>query len=122
MLVTGYLTDASSLGSAAMSVYWRGRARNWRRSLRACFKNRPGKGLRARRSGWRGARREHIREKSVTDEQQSQPPRPAARPTGILLKHALSFAGWGRDGRCGSILLSWLAVTPITLKNRAQLQ
>ena len=25
----------------------------------------------------------------MTDEQRSQPPRPAARPTGIFLKHAL---------------------------------
>src|SRR5580765_6925074 len=58
-------------------------------SIRACFKNRLGKGLRARRGGWRGARREHIREKSVTDEQKSHPPPPAARPTGIFSKHAL---------------------------------
>src|SRR5213595_3543779 len=64
-------------------------------SLRACFKNRPGKGLRARRGGWRGVRREHIREKSVTDEQRSHPPRPAARPTGIFLKHALRISSLG---------------------------
>src|SRR5436190_5859708 len=73
----------------------RGRAGNrpgaWVWALRACLKNRPGKGLRARRGGWRGARREHIREKSVTDEQRSHPPRPAARPTGIFLKHALKL-------------------------------
>jgi len=45
--------------------------------LRACFENRSGKGLRARRGGWRGATRAHIREKSATEEQRSQPPRPA---------------------------------------------
>jgi ABC-type multidrug transport system ATPase subunit len=37
--------------------------------LRACFENRSGRGLRARRGDWRGATREHIREKSVTEEQ-----------------------------------------------------
>ncbi len=57
---------------------------------RACFKNRSGKGLRARRGGWRGATRAHIRQKSVTEEQRSQPPRPAARPTGIFSKPALT--------------------------------
>ena len=53
------------------------------------FENRSGKGLRARRGGWRGARRAHIREKSVTEERRSQPPRPAARPTEKFSKHAL---------------------------------
>ena len=43
-----------------------------------------------------GARRAHIREKSVTDEQRSQPPRPAARPTGIFSKHAAA----AREGGC----------------------
>jgi hypothetical protein len=37
-------------------------------------------GLRARRGGWRGATTEHIRQQSATEKQQSQPPRPAARP------------------------------------------
>ncbi len=59
-------------------------------SLGACFENSSGQGLRARRGGWRGATRAHIREKSVTEEQRSQPPRPAARPPEIFSKHALS--------------------------------
>src|SRR5579862_4086159 len=60
-------------------------------AIRACFENRSRKGLRARRGGWRGATRAHIREKSATEEQRSQTPRPAARPTGIFSKHALSL-------------------------------
>jgi len=47
--------------------------------------------LRARRGGWRGATRAHIRRKSGTEEQPSQPPGPAARPTEIILKHALKL-------------------------------
>ena len=58
--------------------------------LRACLESSSGKGLRARRGGWRGAPRAHIRKKSVTEAQRSQPPRPAARPPEILSKHALS--------------------------------
>ena len=79
--------------------------------LRACLKNRSGKGLRARRGRWRGSPRTraallcsdstkaHIREKSVTEEQQlvrrslgeggSQRPCPAARLAEIFLRHAL---------------------------------
>jgi hypothetical protein len=59
---------------------------------RVCLKNRPAMGLRARRVGWRGATKEHIREKSVTEEQRRQPACPAARPSGIFLRHALRFA------------------------------
>ena len=59
------------------------------RKVRACFENSSAKGLRARRGGWRGATRAHIREKSVTEDQRSQPPRPAARPPEIFSKHAL---------------------------------
>src|SRR5580704_15691001 len=33
--------------------------------FRACLENRSGQGLRARQGGWQGARRAHIREKSV---------------------------------------------------------
>ena len=79
--------------------------------LRACLKNRSGKELRARRGQWRGSPRTraallcsdstkaHIREKSVTEEQQlvrrslgeggSQRHCPAARPAEIFLRHAL---------------------------------
>ena len=62
---------------------------NVRKNVRACLKNRPAMGLRARQAGWRGATREHIREKSVTEEQQRQPACPAARPPGIFFSHAL---------------------------------
>jgi len=65
--------------------------------LRACRKNRRAVGLRARRAGWRGATREHIREKSVTKEQQRRPASPAARPPGILFRYAL---GRLLNGRC----------------------
>ena len=58
---------------------------------RACLKNRPAMGLRTRRAGWLGATREHIRRKSVTEEQRRQPAGPAARPPGIFFRHALSF-------------------------------
>jgi hypothetical protein len=48
-------------------------------------------GLRARRARWQGATKEHIRPQSVTEEQRSQLARPAARPPGLFLKHALSI-------------------------------
>ena len=57
--------------------------------LRACFENGPGQGLRARRGGWRGATKENIPRGSSTEEQRSQPPRPAARPPETFSKHAL---------------------------------
>jgi len=44
--------------------------------LRACFENKLGKGLRARRGGWRGATKENIPRGSSTEEQRSQPPAP----------------------------------------------
>ena len=56
---------------------------------RAYLKNRLAMGLRARRTGWQGATREHIRQKSVTEEQRRQPACPAARPLGIFFRHAL---------------------------------
>ena len=70
--------------------------------LRACLKNGPAMGLRARRVGWRGATREHIREKSVTGEQRRQsacpsPARAPARPPGIFFRDALTGqkqTGW----------------------------
>jgi hypothetical protein len=77
-----------------------------------------GVGLRARRGGWRGSprsraalvcsdsRRAHIREKSVTDEQRSQPPRPAARPPDIFSKHALRSRGYSPRARGTSPLLT----------------
>jgi hypothetical protein len=57
--------------------------------LRACFENRSGKGLRARRGGWRGATKENIPRGSSTEEQRRQPPRPAARPPELFSKHTL---------------------------------
>ena len=62
------------------------------RLVRACFENRSAKGLRARRGGWRGGTRAHIREKSLTDEQRSQPPCPDARPPETFSKHALRYS------------------------------
>jgi len=62
---------------------------NARKIVRACLKNRPVMGLRARRVGWPGATRVPIRETSVTEEQQRQPACPAARPPGIFFRHAL---------------------------------
>jgi hypothetical protein len=76
-------------GDYAFTGGWKERGRIGINRLRACFENRSGRGLRARRGDWRGATREHIREKSVTEEQRSQPPRPAARPPEIFSKHAL---------------------------------
>jgi len=61
-------------------------------ALRACFENRSGEGLRARRAGWRGATKENIPRGSSTKEQRRQPARPAARPTEIFSKHALTEA------------------------------
>jgi hypothetical protein len=62
------------------------------RFLRACLKNKPAAGWQARRSGWRGATREHIREKSVTEEQRSQTDCPAARRPGVFFRHAPKFS------------------------------
>src|ERR1700683_344341 len=71
-------------------------------NLRACLENRPERGLRARRGGWRGSPQsraarvcsdstsEHPPGGAVSEEQRSQPPRPAARPPGIFFKHALN--------------------------------
>ena len=58
-------------------------------SLRARLENRPERGWRARRAEWRGASREHMRQKSVTETQRSQTARPAARHPGVFSKHAL---------------------------------
>ncbi len=60
--------------------------------IRTCLKNRPAEGLPARRPGWQGATREHIRKKSVTGEQRLQSDCPAARPPGIFFRHAPSGA------------------------------
>ena len=57
---------------------------------RAFLKNKPAIGLRARRAGWRGATREHIRKKSVTEEPQRHPACSAARLLGIFFRHALT--------------------------------
>jgi len=61
-------------------------------SLRACLKSRPAGGLRARLAGWRGATREHIRDKSVTEAQRRQPASPAAGRPGVFLRQALRGA------------------------------
>jgi hypothetical protein len=94
------------VGQRPVAVYKGGMS-----ALRACFENRSGEGLRARRGGWRGSPQEraalvcsdstraHLRENSVTEEQRSQPPRPAARPPDIFSKHALSVT---RLGGCES--------------------
>jgi hypothetical protein len=56
---------------------------------RAFLKNKLAMGLRARQAGLRGATREHIRQKSVTEEQRRQPACPAARTPGIFFRYAL---------------------------------
>ncbi len=78
--------------------------------IRVCLKNRSAMGSRARRAGWRGVTREHIREKSVTEEQRRQPARPAARPPGIFFRHALS-RNHAEENRCQHV---WRAAfTPL---------
>jgi hypothetical protein len=70
---------------------------------RACLENRSGKVLRARRGGWLGATKAHIREKSATEEQRRPQPCPAARPTEIFSRHApqaglVEILGDDKDG------------------------
>src|SRR5271166_5004489 len=55
-----------------------------------CFENRSGRDCERGGAAGKASRRAHIRGKSVTDEQRSQTPRPAARPPDIFSKHALS--------------------------------
>jgi len=50
---------------------------------------------------WRGAPRAHIRQKSVTEAQRSQAPRPTARPPETFSKHALSAKAF-REFPCPS--------------------
>jgi hypothetical protein len=54
------------------------------------------------------ARRGRIFEKSATEEQRSQTPRPAARPPEIFSKHALlSFSPWERFAFVVFVVSSW---------------